>query len=122
MSNDNSLGIKQPAHVTQAADDDKRQAPQVKARCSALHDRLSQHLPEISRLEQLSAAAHDRELDAKKALAVLCGSHMQYFIQSSAVDLGRSTSSLGKVRLPYCSIEPAVCKAEQHRTTQLHSK
>jgi len=66
---------------------------------SALRQSLRVSLPRISRLEQLAGAASIRELDAKKAIAVLCGSHMRYFVKSTAIDLGRSTDTLGKVCL-----------------------
>ena len=62
-------------------------------------------LPVISRSEQVSAAAVNRELDAKRALAILCGKQTRYIVSSTAVDLGRSTSTQGKVRqdsLPLC--------------------
>ena len=64
---------------------------------AATGQRLVASLADIGRLEQLSGAAHDRELDSRRAVAVLCGSRMRYFMKSSAVDLGRSTNSLGKV-------------------------
>ena len=54
-------------------------------------------LPHISRLEQLSAAANIRELDARRAIALLCGRHVRYFIKSTTTNLGRSTNTLGKV-------------------------
>ncbi|KAL3159853.1 hypothetical protein ABBQ38_010254 [Trebouxia sp. C0009 RCD-2024] len=54
-------------------------------------------LQHISRLEQLSAAASMRELDAKRAIALLCGKHMRYFVKATSIDLGRSTSTLGMV-------------------------
>lgn len=59
---------------------------------------LQTALPVISRSEQVSAAAVNRELDAKRALAVLCGKHTRYVVYSTAVDLGRSTGTQGKVR------------------------
>ena len=55
-------------------------------------------LPVISRSEQVSAAAVNRELDAKRALAILCGKQTRYIVNSTAVDLGRSTGTQGKVR------------------------
>ena len=70
-----------------------------KTASSALRQNLQVSLPRISRLEQLAGAASIRELDAKKAIAVLCGSHMRYFVKSTAIDLGRSTNTLGKVCL-----------------------
>lgn len=54
-------------------------------------------LQHISRLEQLSAAASIRELDSRKAIALLCGKHMRYFVKATSIDLGRSTSTLGTV-------------------------
>jgi len=70
-----------------------------KTASSALRQSLQASLPRISRLEQLAGAASIRELDAKKAIAVLCGNHMRYFVKSTAIDLGRSTNTLGKVCL-----------------------
>ena len=75
----------------------------TKALCSAQKQSFKVTLPHISRLEQLSAAASIRELDVKKAIAVLCGNRMRYFIKSTAIDLGRSTNTLGKV--------PQLCSA-----------
>ena len=71
--------------------------PNVKSHLPMKGQRLVASLADIGRLEQLSGAAHDRELDSRRAVAVLCGSRMRYFMKSSAVDLGRSTNSLGKV-------------------------
>ena len=51
----------------------------------------------ISRLEQLSAAASIRELDARKAIAMFCGKHTRYLVKATTIDLGRSTNTLGKV-------------------------
>ncbi len=72
---------------------------ETKAARSPRRHSLQMNLSHIGRLEQLSAAASIRELDAKKAIAVLCGTHMRYFVKSTAIDLGRSTSTLGKVML-----------------------
>ena len=121
VSTDHHLDIKQPTHAIQAADCDETQPPHLKAHLLALSHSLRRQLPEIGRLEQLSAAAYDRELDAKKALAVLCGSYMQYFIKSSAVDLGRSTNSLGKVK-PRHNTKSAKHKTEQHCILHLPAK
>lgn len=57
-------------------------------------------LPFISRSEQVAAAAVNRELDAKRTLAVLCGRQARYVINSTSVDLGRSTITQGKVSYP----------------------
>ena len=58
---------------------------------------MHSNLPHLSRLEQLSAAASIRELDARRAIAVLYGKHLRYFVKSTTIDLGRSTNTLGKV-------------------------
>ena len=80
-----------------------------KAASSALRQSLQVSLPRISRLEQLAGAASIRELDAKKAIAVLCGNHMRYFVKSTAIDLGRSTNTLGKVCLFALITQDADC-------------
>ena len=80
-----------------------------KAAYSTLRRSLQMRLPQISRLEQLAAAASIRELDARRAVAVLCGNHMRYFVTSTAIDLGRSTNTLGKVMSLLCAPSVLEC-------------
>ena len=63
----------------------------------------------MSRLEQLSAAASIRELDARKAIAMFCGKHMRYFVKATTIDLGRSTNTLGKVSSCSCIYSADCC-------------
>lgn len=63
---------------------------------------IQDKLQHISRLEQLSAAASNRELDARRAIAMFCGKHMRYFVKATTIDLGRSTTTLGKVSSCLC--------------------
>ena len=100
-----SSEAKQRMHdPTDAATDQASAIPNAKDDQTIKSHSLLFSLADISRLEQFSGAAHDRELDSRRAIAVLCGSRMRYLIKSSAVDLGRSTNSLGKVR--FCAKHP----------------
>lgn len=81
----------------QAAAPDLQGSMQIANQC--IQDKL-QH---ISRLEQLSAAASNRELDARRAIAMFCGKLMRYFVKATTIDLGRSTTTLGKVSSCLCS-------------------
>lgn len=92
-----------------------------KAAYSTLRRSLQMKLPQISRLEQLAAAASIRELDARRAVAVLCGKHMRYFVTSTAIDLGRSTNTLGKVSL-LLSVPPTHCHSSTLSGRVVHTR
>ena len=108
-----SSEAKQRMHdATDAATDQASAIPDAKDDQTIKSHGLMLSLGDISRLEQLSGAAHDRELDSRRAIAVLCGSRMRYLIKSSAVDMGRSTNSLGKVCC--CAKRPVSCLHSKH--------
>lgn len=75
---------------------------------------LTTTLPFISRSEQVSAAATCRDLDAKRSLALLCGKQTRYIISYTAVDLGRCTSTKGKVRHVRLQLIGAALKVCDH--------
>lgn len=60
--------------------------------------RFVRRLDLLGRLEQSALSAAARQLDALGGLALLCGRRCRYILRRSAVAIGRSSGSQGKVR------------------------